>query len=261
MKKRKPAIVILLLCMQSVFCQNSNTYRHGSALKLEGNIYTLCCFISSNETWTYSEKANICNQTNEATAWIKIQASRYNIPVNFKVGTYGLKDDIRFAQIERGTGSGKEKTDMISLVLKKIGYKSPLDFYNWVLKNTQCTNVQVIIYAKGYGTGYAMTYGGIENKEMYFVEGAILYEKYWTGSTLKTSSIAHEILHLYGAWDLYNSFQQTQEKEDMAKKLFPNSIMLRTAEHIQDLSVDEVTAWLIGWNNKTQAWYEWFKPR
>ena len=98
------------------------------------------------------------------------------------------------------------------------------------------------------------------NEQLYFMEGATLYEKQSNGYTLTSSAIAHEILHLFGGWDLYATFEQTQDREDKARQMFPNSVMLRTSSNINELSVDEVTAWLIGWNDDAKPWYGWFKP-
>jgi hypothetical protein len=114
---------------------------------------------------------------------------------------------------------------------------------------------------KGKGNGYAMPFSSNMNSEKHFVEGAILYEKYLGNGDLASSSIAHEILHLYGSWDLYKTFAQTQDREDKARKLFPNSVMLRTSYNIKELNIDEVSQWLIGWNDSPKDWYEWFKPK
>ena len=229
---------------------------------MKGNIYILSCFISdSNNEWSYEEKMDIINKYHQALNWLKNQALRYNVTVNFEGGNFGLNTDIKLTNIEYGSGSGNEDVNMVSRVLKKIGYDNSLSFYNWVIGNTNCRNALVLIFVKGKGTGYAMAFETKDmNEEDYFVEGVMLYESYLNGYKLASSSIAHEILHLFGAWDFYKTFQQTQDREDKAKELFPNSIMLRTSFNINELYIDDVTAWLIGWKSNTETWYEWFNP-
>jgi hypothetical protein len=130
-----------------------------------------------------------------------------------------------------------------------------------VTGNTECKNALVLIFVKGKGTGYAMAYETADmDKALYFAEGVVLYERYLNDAVLAASSIAHEILHLFGAWDLYKTFQQTQDREDKARKQFPDSIMLRTSYNINELDIDEVTAWRIGWNPNPQPWYDGFDP-
>ncbi|CAH0994929.1 hypothetical protein EMA8858_01044 [Emticicia aquatica] len=241
--------------------QNVGRWRAGSGNKLEGKVYTLSCFISGpDDEWSYDEKTEVLKKLDEAHQWLVSQAAKSGVALAFEGGNFGLKKDIKLEQIERGTASGNEKTDLVSVVLKQIGYKNPLSYYEWVKTNTKCRNTQVIIFTKGKGNGYAMPSSTEMNKELYFVEGAILYEKYLDGQELVPSSIAHEILHIYGAWDLYKTFAQTQERENRARKLFPNSVMLRTSYDSNELEVDEVTAWLIGWNDTPKDWYEWFRP-
>jgi len=261
--KRNWILCIWLFVVYSTQAQTVGKWRAGSARELSGNIYTLSCFISEpNEEWTYKEKQAILKQVKESQEWIKGQAAKYNVSVNFDAGgNFGLDTDIKMPLIERGTASGKEPVDWVSRVLKKVGYSSPLKLLEWVKQNTNAKQTQVIIFAKGKGNGYAMATSTEMDKELYFVEGAILYEKYNNGSKLASSSIAHEMLHLYGAWDLYKTFSQSAENEKKAKQKFPNSVMLRTSYNIEELEIDELTAWLIGWNTKPKSWYDTLRPR
>ncbi|WP_411823645.1 hypothetical protein [Leptospira sp. 'Mane'] len=257
----KPIILIYLIIPSLLMAQSVGKWRAGSAYSLEGKVYTLSCFISGpDDEWTYDEKVNVLNQLNETHAWLKKQASAYQIKLTFEGGNFGLEKDIKLKKIERGTASGNERTDLVSEVFKKIGYKSPLDYYDWVKENTKSKNTHVILFAKGKGNGYAMPSSTEMNKKLYFTEGAILYEKYLGNEPLASSSIAHEILHLYGAWDLYKTYAQPKSREDKAKKIYPNSIMLRTSYDFDELEVDELTAWLIGWNKSPKSSFEWFRP-
>jgi hypothetical protein len=88
----------------------------------------------------------------------------------------------------------------------------------------------------------------------------MMYRYHPLGIELIHSMIAHEVLHLYGAWDLYNSYVQTHDVASKAQQLFPNDIMLRTSYNLAELQVDALTAWRIGWSDKKESWYEWFRP-
>jgi len=233
----------------------------GSARSLKGDIYVLYCFVSdNNHEWSSQEKKDVVSKYREATNWIKNQATLYNDTVNFTNGSYGMNADVKLDQIVSGTGSKNEDARMVTLVLRQFGYTNSLSFYNWVIKNTKCTNALVFIFAKGQGRSYSMVYQSGMSEELYFMEGAMFFEKQSNGVPLSSSTIAHEMLHLFGAWDFYRTFEQTQDREDRVRKMFPNSIMLRTSHNINELSVDEVTAWLIGWKSDHKPWYEWFKP-
>jgi hypothetical protein len=66
-------------------------------------------------------------------------------------------------------------------------------------------------------------------------------------------------LHIFGAWDLYAVTPAGKQNEEMAKKKFPNSIMLKTQSDINQLTIDEVTAWRIGLIER-KDWYLDFIP-
>ena len=61
-------------------------------------------------------------------------------------------------------------------------------------------------------------------------------------------------------WQHYKTFRQTAENEAKAKEQFPNSVMLRTSYYTDELEVDEVSAWRVGWNQRPKSWYQGFEP-
>lgn len=233
----------------------------GSAVKLEGNIYVLSIFIASyNNDWKVGDKYKMYEKQRVATKWLTKQAKKYKKKVTFTEGTFGYDNTIFLDNIPTANATGNEKTDWIQVLLKKVGYKSPLQFHNWVLKNTKCSQSVVLIYAHQKGNSYAFPYTNNLSKEDYFVEGCLLYNQFNDGQELYPSAIAHELLHDFGGWDLYKNFMQPQDREDKAKELYPNEIMLRIAVDIQELEINALTAWLVGLAEKKQNWYEWFKP-
>ena len=247
-----------------IFPQNSQIQNYGSAKSLEGNVYVLVCFISnSNNSWSYNEKVNWFAKYYEAANWLKDQALKYNVTVNFQGGNFGLNADIKL-DYGYGSGSGNEDVTIVSEVLKEIGYRDSITFYNFIINNTNCNNVLVLIAAKGKGRSYAIAYEfdteDLQYRELHFMEGVMLYELNEDGNDAPSSGIAHEILHLFGAWDLYENFMQSKAIEELALYLFPNSIMLRISQNINELIIDPVTAWLIGWNKNPESWYDIFNP-
>ena len=76
------------------------------------------------------------------------------------------------------------------------------------------------------------------------VEFAIVSYKY-------PSEIAHNILHLYGAADLYKTpFRRNDKKIKEALQLFPEDIMQDPdANDIWSLEIGEFTKYLIGWTD------------
>ena len=71
--------------------------------------------------------------------------------------------------------------------------------------------------------------------------------------------IAHEFLHLFGAWDLYKSpflkKRKSYIKKEQAEKLFPNEIMAFSYRNIDSLVISPLTKYLIGWDNELDEKY------
>ncbi len=168
-----------------------------------------------------------------------------------------MDDTIILDNIPVGTASGNEPTNLVDIVLKKVGYNSVSKFSDWIKYNTNSDNYLVLIIANKKGNGYALPYPKGADKK-YLVEGTILYKRYLDNQSLLSSSIAHEILHLFGAWDLYETFQQPKSREDKARELFPNDIMHRVSYDIDELKIDKLTAWLVGISSFKEDWYDWF---
>ena len=83
------------------------------------------------------------------------------------------------------------------------------------------------------------------------VEFAIVSYKY-------PSEIAHNLLHLYGAADMYNSiYRQNARKIKFLQSEFPDEIMQDPyGKNIWDLTISNYTKYLIGWSNKIDQKYE-----
>jgi hypothetical protein len=262
------ALFVLAVCPAAAAAKAQEPI--GSAGALKGGVYVLKCFVSEpGNEFSKREKTDMANKCNEALDWLKEQARSYNVSVKFDGGTFGLEEDIKLEDISRGPGLGDgddaddgDSASMVFRTLKKIGYPTSLAFHSWAMDNTDCENALVLIFVKGRGKAYAIPYTSESlDRELYFVEGAVLYEKQRNGVGQAPSQIAHEILHLFGAWDLYETAHQTKLNETVAKETFPDSVMCRVAHDINSLEVDPLTAWLIGWNDKPEPWFKLLKPK
>jgi hypothetical protein len=218
----------------------------GSAKVLKGNIYTLICFISeANQPWQDAQKEAIVDFTKTAFTLIeKIARREWNVLVNFSnIGFLGLKQDIVFDRIKRVEDAGNDVWD----ILQHHGYRSEKGFYNWVRQNTNCEQVQIILFANCEGRSFAMP--TIYESKEHFHEGTTIFNREDV-----IGVIIHEVLHLYGADDYYEE-QAGEYVENFIQKKFPNSIMLKTW-HNYNFTIDDYTAWLVGWHDNPKKWYK-----
>ena len=116
------------------------------------------------------------------------------------------------------------------------------------LRNQYCTdNIALIYFINNYFEDELSVAFHTENDTE--TEYAIVSDK-------NPAVIAHEFLHLFGAWDLYISpferkiFAKIKKRKAMAK--YPNEIMAFTHKNIDSLSISPLTKYLIGWESKLE---------
>jgi hypothetical protein len=75
----------------------------------------------------------------------------------------------------------------------------------------------------------------------------------------KPAIIAHEFLHLFGAWDLYITLgekdKEAKERKAFAMKEFPNEIMAFAYRGIDSLDISPFTKYCIGWEKQLSQKY------
>lgn len=236
----------------------------GSARVLEGKVYVLSVFVAPySNPWTPSEIEYHKQKVFEAQRWLKMQALRYGKHLEFENSAFGSDGSFLDDEIPESCDSSNAYT-YPSKVLLKVGFPSKIAFINWVKTHTDCDQCLAIIFTNTKGRSYASPvtkeiYN--YNPEQYNLECCLLY-RYYTDSEIETNTaaIAHEILHLFGAWDLYELDDSDHDRAIKTELMFPNSIMLHTWRDIWETQIDEINAWLVGLKEEGKDWYRWFEP-
>ena len=91
----------------------------------------------------------------------------------------------------------------------------------------------------------------------YYKESVVIY----AGDSSDTSlpaTIAHEMLHPFGADDLYFPYDTDTARAELAKEYFPDDIMLRVDPLLSTLTIGAYTAYKVGWTDSLDPKYEVF---
>lgn len=261
----KTELLLVLIFFSGIFqlyAQPNDRWHGGSATDLKGEVLSLYVFLeATTNPWTAEEKQAKLNELSIAQQWLISQANTWGVPLNFTTKPLSKAVSLQFENIPKATGSGTERTDWAMEILKKSGFRNARQAYRKISRQTGFDNIQLIIFAKAGGISYAMRYAKNFKKQKFFMESVMLYERYDNDAPMPVSAIiAHEILHLYSAWDLYTTYAQTADRHQKAQELFPDDIMLRVGYELNHLKVDDLTAWLVGWNKTEQPIFEWFRP-
>jgi hypothetical protein len=227
---------------------NQATKRNnGSASVLSG----CCCFISifladKISFWPEADKLSVKEKIGETIEFFNNNAKNYNIDLTIKEVYYGYEKDIIYP--------GIIPIDMFAnplwteSVFSLIGFRSGNSLVNYSRKNLKSCQVVILFHVNKAANSYNLTYSsGIH--QLYYSERDVMFNKYENGITTYSASYAHEILHSFGAGELYFPFDTTEERVGLAKQYFPDDVMHRVDSNLHNLTIGEYTAYRIGWLN------------
>ena len=240
----------------------------GSARNIRnGKVCIISIFASKGDSaWTKEEKKHFISKQQKALNWISKETLRYGTKVDFIQETYysgnsDFKLNTNLLVNSRGlmhlVGDNLTKETLRALNAK--GFDSTHNFITFARKKHGLNDVLVLIYVKGKGQSFARPYC-TNSPPARYLEVALICEKNLHNNPSSTSTIAHEILHFVGAWDLYAVVPEDKRRTKLAQKKLTKSIFLTTRKNINYHTIDELTAWRIGLT-KGEQWYLKFIPK
>ena len=230
--------------------------------QLSGRAITVIVWIESIDSrWTAAEKRQAEAAVRHAEGWISHQALTWGQDLSF-VHVRSSDLTIRLNRLPEciDTGAGRSVQEWIDVIMPHVDWRSPGAFLTQVQLERQVDHAHLLLLVRRPGRSYASPNShGLDENDALPVATCFFDE----GTRMWPSTIAHELLHLYGAWDLYhdpvkprNSYSQTRH----AERLFPRDIMLESNPLVQSLTITDLTAWRLGWLSSVPAWFEYFAP-
>ena len=238
-----------------------NTTKIGSCKKLEGIIYVLSVFISVKGCeWDNNSAQQMYNLLFQAENWLTQQARRYGKSITFENGGYGADGSVlanRYVNLT--TARSGNLHPYFDEVMRTIGYQDMAQFYDWAKNQKGADNSLILFFfnTDDRSFAYSATSGMMSyDPHKFNSEYAVIYRA-MSGYMSDAGVIAHEILHLFGAWDMYPSEYLTKEQSDTAARMYPRSIMIQ-GQNIAQREIDEVNAWLVGLGPE-KNYFRWFQ--
>ncbi len=232
----------------------------GAAGPLVGKVYPLLIWVSApGDRWLAHEKDAVRRAASDARAWIVAEATQNGTFLEFlQGGEFGSAVDLSVEEIPLACGSGEELTTWMPLLVRQLGYASPGQLLNRIQLSSGCDGMHAIVMVRGAGRSYAVS-APSDPDETDVIPVAACY--LGRDGTVSPQTIAHELLHLHGAWDLYEDEAQRGSVHAAAAIHFPNDIMFRVDRPLPELEVGPLSRWRIGWDSKAAGWYDFFRPR
>ena len=222
-------------------------YNIGSCYNMQDDFCYYIIFIDDNESnWTENDKAEFVEKKFlPSINYLSKQSSTYNVV---------LKQDYRTCEknanydgvIEVETVQNEVQYDIFTQAAASLGYKSAKEMNDSLKKELNVKQVAYLFTVNKEGRSYKLSHSQTAIERKY--EFCVLFSQS-IGYTEETcySTIAHEILHLFGAEDYYDPYGDYPEREKLAKKLYPNDIMFGTVADVNTVSVGSYTAYSVGW--------------
>ena len=210
---------------------------------------TYICHIFAGDTtssWTAAEREAAMNKVREAYQFLGDQARRHGFRVTFmdetkELGTYEPGLPVYTFVNPRWTGE----------VIRQATGDDAVAHSQSLREELRADNVLYCIHVDKPGLSYNLAYyAGVPNQ--FRAERMICFSHYPDGRPTATATYAHEILHLFGAGDLYFPYDADESRKQVAAQRFPDDVMYRVDYDLRKLNVGRFTAYRVGWQAKLE---------
>jgi len=231
-----------------------SSYGLGSASFLKGKNILVSMFVTTPESgWSEAEKKEMLNKVGVAANYIEAKAADYDTQVTL---CYDYTEHPSLYTEAVVDFCINEETDFIDRLDEEIArwFEEKID-YDALLTEFEGEGIATMVLVNNPGISYAIVYDGTDNVK----ESLVLFsgDYYNSGRDEKPITYAHEILHLFGAHDLYEEAEFTSEVTEYVKKAYPEEIMLTvTGSGNTDAAItaelSPITAYHLGWTLETE---------
>lgn len=245
-----------LLCGYSYRCipRSFTTSPTGSAKYLDGSTVLVSLFIEDPESsWTLEDKELVMSKLNLVNEFLVEEGNSYGKTVNliYDINEHpDLSYTVSYSEVI--DDSDDSSFDLLDYITEYIDDNIPTQE---LLASYNVESIAYMCFLNKEGVSYTFPYYEGDGR-IYYYETCYMFLK-CDGEYEPPSVYAHEILHLFGARDLYASNQTDGITKDFVQYIeesYPNEIMLTTYDadwnNVQDHitnDLTDITAYFIGW--------------
>lgn len=235
----------------------------GSAKYLDGSTVLVCIFLDDKGAkWTSQDRKQIQSNLEVACNFLIDEGKRYekDVELIYNFGdnsdlVYEIVYDAYFPGSCSGSTNEEKKEqiyDMYDYVVEYIHTRIPsVD----IMEKYHTDSIGYLVFIDGQ-SDTAAAYSYYNNNNSYYEELAFIPIRWNDDYKVNPDTYAHEILHLFGARDLYTTKEISGISKEFviySAKEFPNDIMLGYAtngvswEDSISSEISKLTAYFIGW--------------
>lgn len=225
-------------------------YNFGTCKTLSGNVSVILFYIDDFESsWTDEETDRFTkNEVEPGLLFLEQEAKKYGVELDMTVeksySSIYYKDEV----ITSVANTGLASADVLWQAATQINYTSSTKMIDSFRNEYKTDEIVCLTMFNKSGTSYALN--PTRDADYKIDEHCIVFSRELNSTQnsrlgLHASVVAHEILHLYGAEDLYVG----SSRERLAKKHYPGDIMLSAKYDINENTVRDATAFYVGWTD------------
>lgn len=240
----------------------------GSAGVLEGRSVLISIFVNDKVSkWTKKAKKEANRKVRSAVSYIRRQAKKYGKNVSLVADTEKYKDISYSFQVNNKVSDSLRSQDKLyQKIMKFVGKNIDI---NGLRSRYNTDSIGFLFHLNKSGTSSTLVHYAEEGTE-FFYECATLFSKYGKQAE-GASTYAHEILHLFGARDLYERSLAdgiTASFVRYIEKKFPKEIMYSTYDRKGRMlkykitnDISRITAYFLGWKDSVPEVKKYALPK
>ena len=226
----------------------------GSCKKLLGNVYTLVIFMNDTQSsWNEEARKNFYDKRYfPSINRLLKEAEEREIDLTIENGKYEFKSDRKTpisypGKIADSADNASLSLDLLNYAAKTLGFTDAAYMDKILKNNLKAEQIAYVIALNKPGRAYAIFDNTFDGRDS--LEFVVAFSKDENGNDNIGSSILHELLHLFGATDLYGGNEVYKKRYELLSKLYPNDIMMKSAVNPNSLKIGARTECLIGWSD------------
>ena len=223
-------------------------YRQGICRNFKGKPVVVLLFMDDEESVWTAEEVESFTQENvmPALGFLKQEAERWGVELDFTVESYSTATTeytMDFFGVMPTESDEAVKEDLFEQAAGDLGFASDWVLYSYMQSQYPSEEIIFLTILNKDGRSFAVKngYKGFNRH----VEHCVIYGK---TSWYPAQTVAHEILHLFGAEDLYEEVVTTGVFE-IAQNYYSDDIMLNLLPNWKN-KVGDYTAYAIGWTHE-----------
>lgn len=226
---------------------------NGSCRVLAGKVVLTNIFVSDPESeWDRQRRREVRRRMAQALKFIDRQAARYGQTLQFHQTKFSFAYQ---HPIPTRLGADPAWTQQ---VIESAAGESPNDLAARLRRELAADGVLIVLHVNKSARSYNLTYYQSIDCN-YRAERIVCFTNYEDDRQTAAGSYAHEILHAFGAGELYFPYDETDSRKQVAARLFPQDIMYRVEYQLRELEIGDYTAYRIGWIDTLHEKYRVFQ--